>query len=451
MNLKDKLDRMLPDSGRGAAERKKQETISDLRRRLERVLERDRAGERAAPVVRGEPELVSRDIDYYVPGEIRDTPYGNAFVARSSYAREHAHGGMPLESILEADLSVLELVTDDQALPRLDPRRALFLDTETTGLSGGTGSYAFLVGVGFFEGDGFVVEQYFMRDYTEEAAALHLFCERALDFEALVTFNGKAFDVQLLDTRLILSRMDLRLGPLPNLDLLTPSRRLWKEHLENCRLGTIEERMLGLVRNEDIPGDQIPQAYFDYVRDRDARLIAKVFRHNELDVLSMVTLVAHLAGILSAGPQCEGLSGAELLCLGRVFESRRQLKQAGDCFSRAVDRTEDRVLRRRLLRSLSMVHKREERIEPAVAIWRGLIKEEGPFDLLPYEELAKHYEHRQKDFEQALFLVREALDRIEPDRAAEVEALRHRLNRLVRRAGRAAAASPGTPEGGESG
>ena len=430
MNLKDKLRRLEgPQSG---VETGKQQTITDLRRRLERIIDRDRNSAELAPATKAPEETESLDIDRYVPGEFRDTPYGRAFVALSRTDRSAYHGVLPLEALLEADLGCLDLVCSDPALCRLDPSRALFLDTETTGLSGGTGSLAFLIGAGFFEGDAFVVEQYFMRDFEEEPAALHLFAERVAGFDYLVTFNGRAFDVALLDARLTLARMDLVLARMPNLDLLPPSRRLWRDIQENCRLATIEEEQLEIIRNEDIPGSEIPAVYFDYIRERDARKISRVFRHNELDVLSMVTLTARIARMLADHP-AEQISAAERLSLGKIYESAGRMEQAAQAFGRSAESAEDKALGRRSLRHQSMVFKRLGQSDRAVDIWNRLVAEKRHFDLQSYEELAKYLEHSARDYGRALALVQEALERIGAGRPDEIAALKHRLDRLVRK------------------
>ncbi|MEK6665539.1 MAG: ribonuclease H-like domain-containing protein, partial [candidate division NC10 bacterium] len=222
-----------------------------------------------------------------VGGREEVTPHGRLLVARREYQLHVRHGELPLGSALEAPPDVLRLLSR-QSPSESAPKRLLYLDTETTGLAGGTGTYAFLVGAGFFDGDRFVLAQYFMRDLDEEPALISAMAALLADFDGVVTYNGRGFDLPLLETRFVLSR---RPWPqhLSHLDLLPPARRLWSSRLPDCRLGTIEARVLGLERVDDVPGALIPSLYFHYLRSRRAEALQPVFEHNRLDVLSLVT------------------------------------------------------------------------------------------------------------------------------------------------------------------
>ena len=140
------------------------------------------------------------------------------------------------------------------------------------------------------DGERFRVRQYFMRDYHEEGALLHALAEELGRFDQLVTFNGKMFDVPLLDARFRLNRGRFPLAGAPHLDLLHPARRLWKARLESCRLQSLEAELMGLRRHGDIAGEEIPHVYFDWVRRRDARMLARVFEHNRQDIVSLAAL-----------------------------------------------------------------------------------------------------------------------------------------------------------------
>src|SRR5207245_11750591 len=192
----------------------------------------------------------------------------------------------------------------------------IFLVTETTGLAGGTGTYAFLVGAGWIEGDVFVVAQHFMRDLDEEPALLAALAPLLERAGGVVTFNGAGFDLPLLETRFVLAR---RRWPatLPHLDLLRPSRRVWTGCFDDCRLGTLERDVLGLAREEDVPGALIPSLYFDWLRRRRAAPLARVFAHNRDDVLSLAALVGWFGVALGAAP---ALRAEEWAGLGRLWE-----------------------------------------------------------------------------------------------------------------------------------
>src|SRR5437016_8837041 len=195
-------------------------------------------------------------------GEVVETGAGPLLVVRREYPLTHIHGRQPLAAAFAAPLDLLSAVAR-AAAPARDPRGLLFLDTEATGLAGGTGTYAFLVGVGNLDGDRVVVAQYFMRDFDEEPALLAALVPLLERAAGLVTFNGGGFDVPLLETRFVLAR---RRWPalLPHLDLLRPARRMWTACYDDCRLATLERAVLGLAREGDVAGALIPSLYFDW-------------------------------------------------------------------------------------------------------------------------------------------------------------------------------------------
>src|SRR6059058_5610599 len=207
-------------------------------------------------------------------GELVETGAGPLLVVRREYPLTHTHGREPLGPAFTAPLELLSTVAR-AAAPAGDSRRLLFLDTETTGLAGGTGTYTFLVGVGRLDGDRFVVVQYFMRDFDEEPALLAALVPLLEQAAGVVTFNGSAFDLPLLETRFVLARR--RWPPrLPHLDLLRPARRVFAPRCADCRLTTLEREVLGLEREDDVPGALIPTLYFDFLRSRRAAPLARV-------------------------------------------------------------------------------------------------------------------------------------------------------------------------------
>jgi len=239
----------------------------DLRQRLDRLLE---------------PKKIYRKkeicpIERLVRGEIISTPDGETFLTKEHFPPDFRFGEMNLADIHNIPTYPAHLLSRDERLKELDFRRALFLDTETTGLTGGTGTFAFMVGLGFFEEDRFSIYQFFMRDYSEERASLSLLKNMIDSFQFLVTFNGRQYDIPLLETRFILSRMVSKIREIPNFDLLYPSRKIWKGAYENCRLVTLESQLLGVARTDDIPSEWIPYLYFDYIQTGDARKIHQFF------------------------------------------------------------------------------------------------------------------------------------------------------------------------------
>lgn len=368
------------------------------------------------------------------------TPLGPALCLERAYLLDHRQGRVPLTTCLDVPRRGWQRLLS-RALPaNFDPARTVFLDLETTGLGRGTGTYAFLVGIGRFLGDHFVVRQYFMRSYPDEPAVLAAVQAELEDAAGLITFNGRSFDWPLLETRATLNRM--RLPLLPHLDLLHPARRVWRPITDSCRLGDLEATVLGHWRHDDVPGALIPQLYFNYLQSGDAAPLAGVFEHNRLDIVSMACMAGYLghaaAAPLSARPAGTPLSGAELYSMARLLLDQRpalhspadrsladrspadsspadrgpadqgSLTEAIACLEEALARGLPHGLRREAYRLLAIAHRRQwrtSRAEPpaaerAVAVLQAWIREDG-LSTWPYVELAKHCEHRIRDLEAA--------------------------------------------------
>jgi uncharacterized protein YprB with RNaseH-like and TPR domain len=330
------------------------------------------------------------------------------------------------------------------SLKEVDLTSAAYLDTETTGLSGGTGTYAFLIGIGKFEGGSFVVRQFFMRNPSEEAAQLAAAAEWMEGTSGIVSFNGRAFDVPLLRMRFAFHRRPWNGPALPHLDLLAPARRLWRRRLPSCSLTALERHILRHHRYEDVPGWMIPERYFRFQRDGDARGLVGIFRHNALDVLTMVSLASRLAAIYRE-PTLASLDPQDWLSLARIYEADgendRALLTWETALARAV-RVEDADEARF---GFARASKRAGAWERAVSQWRAMTDTPSPRRLPPFVELAMYYEHRAKDLVQAMHYARRAYDlvrcgRIRLTRRLRVEKeLRHRLERLERKLARRAA------------
>src|SRR2546426_1860794 len=262
-------------------------------------------------------------------GEVVETGAGPLLVVRREYPLTHIHGRQPLAPAFAAPLALLSAVAR-AAAPARDPRGLLFLDTEATGLAGGTGTYAFLVGVGHLDGDRVVVAQYFMRDFDEEPALLAALVPLLEQAAGVVPSNGWGSPLPLLETRFVPAR---RRWPalLPPPALLRPARRVFTARCADCRLTTLEREVIGLEREDDVPGAQIPALYFDFLRSRRAAPLARVFDHNRHDVLSLVALLGWFGRALAAHahPGAEGLAG-----LGRPW-GPVDLEQALACYPAA--------------------------------------------------------------------------------------------------------------------
>lgn len=394
------------------------QSLDDLRRIIRRI------------ETRQPPRAAREPIERIVGGEVVDTGAGSLLVARQEYPTGHRHGRVALDGVRRAPLDVLARLARFPGPPP-DPDRLLFLDTETTGLAGGTGTYAFLVGAGWLEDDRFVVTQYFMRDLDEEPALLAALAPVVERAEALVTFNGGGFDLPLLETRFVLARRRWP-GMLPHLDLLRPARRVWATSLEDCRLGTLERRVLGLARESDVPGGLIPTLYFDWLRLRRGAPLARVFAHNRDDVLSLAALLGWFGEALGEAPE---ISPAEWAGLGRLWEPI-DVDRALVCYRTALDAGLDGEHAHFVRLRLAWWEKRSARWDAARALWE-IAARHGAFDPRPWEELAKFHEHRRRDLVAAHSVVTAAIDLARAAGAAGrvLDAFGHRLGRIERRLG----------------
>lgn len=351
------------------------------------------------------------------------TPFGDAFARREAYASAHVHGNRPLGLSLEyAPEFIAKLAA--RRVRSVDLRSTLFLDTETTGLAGGAGTLAFLVGLGYFDASGqFVIEQFFLKDPAREAAMLTAIDKRVGARDALVTFNGKAFDIPLLETRFTLSRIAPQFEDKDHLDLLLPARRVWRDSIGSCRLGALEAHMLGVERDQqDVAGFLIPQLYREYLQSGQDQLndeMSRVMYHNLHDILSMVTLISRLCEVLDRPRDARERHQA-----GVYYERAGAPAEAERMYAQALDGSGHSATRQRLARLL----KAQKRHGEATAHWQALADTDSVDALI---ELAKHYEWRQRDIPQALANALRARA-ICTDRATQIE-LDVRIDRLRRK------------------
>ena len=384
----------------------------------------------ALPALMGSPQ----PIDALFAGDTRHNALGSSYMIPTRHTPDHVHGSRPLSAWLVQDLAGAAAFSRDPRLLRLDPRRCAFLDTETTGLSAGAGTLVFLIGIGVFTDQGFEVRQFFLRDPAEEPAMLHAIQTLLQDYDALVTFNGRSFDVPLLTSRYTLNRQRTRLDSLANLDLLHPARRLWKRRLESCRLSALETAILQVRRtNDDVPGMLIPQLYHDYLRTGDARYMQRVIYHNLIDVLSMVTLAAHLCETF-AQPSASDLPCDDLISLARWYDGLGKSEQAEVTYAAALSAARHGRDKATILECLAALLKRQERWHDAAACWQTLT-ELLPTSTDPRIELAKYHEWHNRDFEQARAWTHDAIrvantNVVAYQREALLADLQHRLARL---------------------
>lgn len=347
------------------------------------------------------------DVDEILDGTVCAGESGSYFFIEKKYPLDYIHGSCALDKAVLLDYSVFSNIISGSTAP-VKLSDLVFLDTETTGLSGGTGTVAFLIGAGFFENDTFVLRQYFMRDYDEEFPILKALIDTLSSRRAVVSFNGKAFDWNLLQTRYTSNRIRSGIKTPVHMDLLYPSRLLWKSRLENCRLSSIEENILKMKRFEDIPGSTIPSVYFKYLEDRNATEIKKVIHHNEKDILSLVTLAIKINDLLS-NPILESKDSTELYGIGRIFEKREQYKAAEECYVKCITTVNTRI-KELSLKRLAFFYKRNREFQRAAACLESILEFSDSPNILVRIELAKHYEHKVFQIQKALGLVTEAIN-----------------------------------------
>lgn len=331
-----------------------------------------------------------------------------------------------------------------QALKRLgfdhpfDPARALFLDTETTGLSGGAGTVAFLVGLGRIEGREFVVRQFLMPGYASESLLLTRVNEVAAGCDTVVTFNGKSFDVPLLQSRHIMCRMDCPIAQMRHFDLIHPARRAWKLRLKDCSLSNLEEKVLSMHREHDLPGSEVPERYFSFLKTGDISLLTDIVDHNRQDIVSLSTLLIRLCDAYAA--PAEQLSMLDVFSMGKTLEKQGEKQEARKCYRLAAQpvpltsaaRLSEAKCAPMANRNLSLMLRRDGEKAEAEKVWLEMIRR-GQMGTFPYIELAKTYEHRDRNYEEALSCTEKALKLTEDEKErAQLNARRTRLLRRIK-------------------
>ena len=373
-------------------------------------------------------------IESLVTGHEFDTIFGKIFSSNHQYSDQHQHGAVPLKPFTKYE--VLCEWAQAAHLAANDISEFIFLDTETTGLSGGTGTIPFMIGAARFIGDQFVLEQFFLRNPAEEKAQLAALTEFVDGTKAVVSYNGKSFDIPIINTRYILNRLSNPFDEMDHIDLLHITRRVWKRRLKQCNLGNIEKEILEFYRtSEDIPGYLMPEFYRNYIADGDASQIAGIFYHNEIDVISLSALFTTLAAILE-DPTSKNLSHAEdIYSIGRLMESLNREVLAEQLYSsKHFLSSNDEELILSLL-SRARIYKKNKKFGEALPLWMQAHKL-GSIDAAL--ELAKYYEHITKDYQEALAITNQLLQQLASN-SSEVfnnntlAQLQHRRYRLLKR------------------
>ncbi len=362
-------------------------------------------------------------IEECLTGQEVETSYGRHFETEKLYERHRSHGSADIGALADLPHNLFESISDG-AITSSAPEEWAFLDTETTGLAGGSGTCAFLVGIGRITREGFHVRQFFMRDYAEEASLLDAVARHLAPFRVMITYNGRSFDQPLLETRYRMNRARPPFDRLQHLDLLHGARRLWKLRFESCRLVDLENQVLGVERLGDLPGALIPYVYFEYLRSRQAARMLPIFHHNCIDILTL----ACLSGIVpNAFKDPAPRHGAEVLGIARWLRQGGDLDQALLLFRRAIEAGLPDELLFHTLWDAGQIERKLGQPDRALSTWTDLAAAKNPFRGRAFEELAKYYEHREKNYAMALEMTRSAIDHEDsPD-------LRKREQRLLKR------------------
>ncbi len=350
------------------------------------------------------PQFHPNHLSEALGGQLESTPFGEALVVMQSYPEGSKLGETALE--ITHSMETLARWVGDPKLSSILPNEMVFLDTETTGLSGGTGTYPFLIGAGRFQDGQFIVKQFLMPDPAAETAQLAAFESFLTSANTIVTFNGKAFDVPIINTRFTLQGLQTPLKPLIHIDLLHLARRLWRDRLPSRTLGNLEVQILGSLRGEmDIPGWLIPQIYFDFLRDGNPEPLKNVLYHNEQDVVSLAALLNHAAGLLDDPIANGGRYAVDLIDMGKLFEEIGDIERASQLYLHSLeheDSLSERVplpLLLQALQRLALIRKRQNELEAAIELWEQAARRKH---LESYIELAKCFEHRLNDLHRAL-------------------------------------------------
>lgn len=387
-----------------------------------------------------ERQLKKRSRDSYpiesvVDGSFYEVIYGKAFCHEEFYQQDYLHGNKPLFPSLP--IKTLCHWAEADGLSTTDLKDFIFLDTETSGLAGGTGTYAFEVGLGRFTDEGFHLAQFFMRHPGEEPALLAGLTEFMDGMKAVVTYNGKSFDIPLLNTRYTMMGMSSPFDGIDHFDLLPLARRLWRIRLESRTLSNVENQILGVERGEEeVPGYLIPEMYFEYLKTKDARPLGGIFYHNAIDILSLAGLFSHMAFLLY-DPHSEMVTHVEdVVALARFFESIGDIPQAKDLYQKALASEMMEELYWDTVERFSFLLKRQEDWEKAITLWEMAAENNA---LYAVEELAKYYEHRAKILDIAKQWTEKGLTIIQEQHMPAYEhfqwqeKLQYRLARLDRR------------------
>lgn len=401
--------------------------MRDLTSRLRAIVRRETATP-GAPAGPREPATGHRELTY-VPdvsagdlradaaarlGGMRVDEGGGCVMIEQRYAADRSHGRRRIEACVPAAGAPLHLFDARAAEVPEWWRRVVFFDIETTGLSGGAGTVAFLAGCGWFDDDGFVVRQYFLAGPSGERPMLDALGRVFDDASLLVTYNGRTFDLPFMETRWAYHRSAPPTEDLPHFDMLPIARRLWSRRAsarpgedEGCSLTALERRILDFHRHGDVPGFEIPARYFHFLRSGDPGSVGAVLEHNRLDIVSLAAVMSHALWLVESGPLACREAG-ERVALGRLYERAGMIGEALEAYASAADSACDRHTAGEALERRAILLRRQRRYVEAAEAWQRILDLAPPgrralsgLEQRAVEALAIHHEHRARDLESA--------------------------------------------------
>jgi len=365
-----------------------------------------------------------------IGGEVLKNSGGSFVMKEKLYPFDYRHGIVTFTSEITT-ITINQAAKIHRSSPSLD--KMLFIDTETSGLSGGAGTFAFLVGIGKFQESGFNLQQLIIRDPSEEIAMLLYLSNLINDETVFVSFNGKSFDIPLIQNRLIVNRIPIRLRDLPHLDILHISRRLWRRQLASCSLKDLEGAILQFARtSEDVPGWMIPDIYFEYLHNGDPGPMTDIVYHNDQDIVSLAALFIHITELLEANTSNSDISTNDLIAISRVYWDMRSFEIAGNILKTCLDRKMNSDQKIAINSMLGQYHKHKKSSTEALVFWREAAENGDPYSCI---ELAMYYEHEMKDFSTALEWSSRCKSNIENEKNRQInvtfiKALDKRIRRL---------------------
>jgi uncharacterized protein YprB with RNaseH-like and TPR domain len=365
-------------------------------------------------------------------GSWEETRSGDCFVVRKTYSFTKKHGNRKLYNPINLDL--FSFLPGLENISSVSPENILYIDTETTGLSGGAGTYVFLIGAARINGNSFELAQFFLQDPANEPSQLSALDQFVNGIELIVSYNGKSFDLPRIRTRYLNHGWQTPFNKIMHIDLLHLGRRLWKDHLPGCSLGDLEFHILDIKRSSlDIPGWQVSEKFFEYLQTGDPAPLKNILYHNEIDVISLISLFSYISDRLSNPTAAKYKENQDLISIGKILAEVDE-NLAIEVIQKSLENPDLKTIYELAGKFiLAKIYKKNTNFELAVPLWKDCANLEEPQS---YIELAKYYEHKEANFEEAIHWTLSALDLYKNNntyRKLFKEDAEYRLARLIRK------------------